>query len=57
MPWARAARNLRVAQAPEAKRVHERVALVGFVEIHLAGDGGDAKAIAVVGDARHHAAE
>ena len=46
-----AAHDLVVSQDPEAERVHERVALVGLVEIDLAGDGRDAEAIAVVGDA------
>ena len=47
----RAARDLLVAQHAEAEGVHERIALVGFVEIDLARDGRDAEAIAVVRDA------
>ena len=57
MPLARAAGDLLVAQHAQAKGVDQRVALVGLVEIDLAGDGRDAEAIAVMGDAGHHAAE
>ena len=34
----RAARDLFVAQHAQAKRVHQRIAFVGFIEINLAGD-------------------
>ncbi len=40
-----------MAQHAEAEGVHERIAFVGFVEINLARDGGDAEAIAVMRDA------
>ena len=46
-----AARDLLVAQHTEAECVDEGIAFVAFVEIDLAGDGRDAKAIAVMGDA------
>ena len=39
-----------------AHRVHEWVALVGRVKHHLARDGRDTHAIAVIADAFHHAA-
>ena len=39
----------------EAEGVHQRVAAVAFVEVDLAGDGGKADAVAVVGDAGDHA--
>ena len=52
-----AAGDLFVAKDPEAEDVDQRVTLVGFVEINLPGDGGDPKAIAVMGNAGHHAAE
>ncbi len=51
----RAARDLFVAQHAEAKRVHERIAFVGFVEINLARDGRDAETISVMRDAADHA--
>src|SRR5437588_6938885 len=49
--------DLFVAQHTEAKRIHERIALVAFVKINLTRDGRDAKAIAVMRDARHDARE
>ncbi len=53
----RAAGDLLVAQDAEAKDVDQRIALVALVEINLAGDGRDAEAIAVMGDAADHARE
>ena len=53
----RAARDLFVAQHAEAKRVHQRIALVAFVEINFARDGRNAEAIAVMRDAADHAGE
>ena len=53
----RAARDLFVAQHAEAERVHERIALIRLVEIHLARDGRDAEAIAVMRDAADDAGE
>ena len=53
----RAARDLFVAQHAEAEGVHERIALVGLVEIDLARDGRDAEAIAVMRDAADDAGE
>ena len=47
----RAARDLFMAQHAETERVHERVALISLVEIHLARDGRNAEAIAVMRDA------
>src|SRR5208282_5158671 len=55
--FGRAARDLFMAQHAEAKRVHERVAFVTFIEIDLARDGGDAEAIPVMRNARHDARE
>src|SRR5207249_8958041 len=49
--------DLFVAQHAEAKRIHERIALVAFVKINLTRDGRDAEAIAIVRDARHDARE
>ena len=53
----RAARDLFVAQHAEAEGVHERIALVAFVEINLARDGRDAEAIPVMRDAADDAGE
>ena len=53
----RAARDLFVPQHAEAERVHERIALIRLVEIHLARDGRDAEAIPVMRDAADHAGE
>jgi len=53
----RAAGDLFVAQDAEAEGVDEGIALVRFVEINFAGDGGDAEAIAVMGDAADDAGE
>ena len=39
-----------MAQHAEAERVHERIALIRLVEIHLARHGRDAEAIAVMCD-------
>ena len=55
--FGRAARDLFVAQHAEAERVHQRIAFVRFVEIHLARDGRDAEAIAVMRDAADDAGE
>ena len=53
----RAARDLFMAQHAEAERVHERIALIRLVEIHLARDGRDAEAIPVMRDAADDAGE
>ena len=53
----RAARDLFVAQHAETERVHERIALIRLVEIHLARDGRDAEAIPVMRDAADHSGE
>ncbi len=53
----RAARDLLVPQHAEVEDIHQRIAVVAFVEIDLAADGRDADAIAVVRDARDHAGE
>src|SRR5581483_6505877 len=45
------------ARGPEAEHVHERISGVTIVEDHLATDGGNADAVAVSGDAGHHAFE
>ena len=52
-----AARDLLVAEDAEIEDVHERIAVVAFVEIDLAADGGDADAVPVMRDARDHAGE
>ena len=52
-----AAADLVVAQRAQAERVDERVALVGAVEVDVAGDGRHADAVAVVGDAGDDAAQ
>ena len=46
-----------MAQHAEAERVHERIALIRLVEIHLARDGRDAEAIPVMRDAADDAGE
>ena len=53
----RAARDLVMAQHAEAEGIDEGIALVAFVEIHLAGNRGDAEAIAVMRNAADHSAE
>ena len=53
----RTARDLFVPQHAEAERVHERIALIGLVEIHLARDGRNAEAIPVMRDAADDASE
>src|SRR5205814_2818798 len=52
-----AARDLLVAQHPQAKRVDQRIAFVTWVEIDLAGDRRDAETVAVMGDAAYDASE
>ena len=52
----RAARDLFVPQNAKAKHIHQRIAFEAFVEINLAPDGRDAKAIAVMRDASDDAA-
>src|ERR1019366_7745224 len=51
------AHDLLVAQHAEAKGVNQRIALVRLVEIDLTRNGRNAEAIAVMRDARDHAAE
>src|SRR5665213_2180138 len=53
----RAARDLFVPQNAEAKRVHEWIAFVGYVEINLARDGWNSKTISVMRDAVDHTGE
>ena len=53
----RAARDLVVAQHAEAESVDQRITFVAFVEINLAPDGGDAKAVSVMCDAIDHSGE
>jgi len=49
--------NLLVLEDAEAEDIDEGISRVAVVEIHLAADGRDADAVAVVGDAIHHACE
>jgi len=56
-PAGRTAGDLVVAQHAEGEGIDQGVALVALVEIDLARDGRDAEAVAVVGDAAHHARE
>ncbi len=46
-----------MAQYAKTKRVDQRIAFVRFVKIDLPGDGRDAEAVAIMGNACHHAAE
>ena len=52
-----AALDLVVPNDAERERVDERVAVVGFVEIHFAADGRDADAIPVMRDPGHDTGE
>ena len=52
-----AAEDLVGLEYTKCKRVDEAVAVVRGIERHLAADGGHADAVAVAGDARHHAFE
>ncbi len=52
-----AALDLVVAEDTEAEGVDQRVAVIGIVEVHLAADGRDADAIAVVRDTGDDAGE
>ena len=55
--FGRATGDLFVAQHAQAERVHQRIPFVAFVEIDFARDGRDAKTIAVMRNAGHHASE
>ena len=52
-----AAGNLVMPQDTQGEGINQRVALVALVEIHLARDRRNAEAIAIVGNAAHHARE